>query len=128
MTAFSNYAEDLIMNWIMRNTGTAPTTWFVALHTADPGETGATAELSGNGYARQSVTFNASSGGLVDNTAELTFGPNITTNWGAVTHVSVWSAVTAGNCLMYGALSASVTINVNDTLKFAAGTLDLSVA
>lgn len=127
MTAFTNFSEDLILNWLFRNTGSAPTAWWAALHTADPTETGAVGELSGLGYARQSVTFNAAASGLVDNVADITFGPNITTNWGVVTHVSVWSLVTAGNCLIKGALSSSVTININDSLKIAAGTLDLSV-
>jgi hypothetical protein len=127
MTAFTNYAEDLIMNWLFRNTGSAPTAWWAALHSADPTETGSTAELSGNGYARQSCTFNAASSGLVDNVADITFGPNTSSNWGTVSHTSVWTLVTGGNCLIKGALSSSVTINVNDSLKIAAGALDLSV-
>jgi hypothetical protein len=128
MTALSNYAESLVIRWLFDDVAvTRPTSWFVALHTADPGETGATGELSGNGYARQSATFTEDTNGLVDNDADITFGPNTGSNWGLVSHVSVWDAVSVGNCLAKGALSSSVTINVNDSLKIAAGALDVSI-
>jgi hypothetical protein len=128
MTALSNFAESLAIRWLFDDVAvTRPTTWFVALHTADPGETGATGELSGNGYARQSATFTEDTNGLVDNDADINFGPNITTPWGTVTHVSVWDASSAGNCLAKGALSSSVAIAVNDSLKIAAGALDISL-
>jgi hypothetical protein len=128
MTALSNYAESLAIRWLFDDVAvTRPTAWYVALHTADPGETGATGELSGNGYARQSATFTEDTNGLVDNDADITFGPNTTTNWGSVSHVSVWDSLTTGNCLAKGALSSSVTINVNDSLKIATGALDISL-
>lgn len=130
MTAFTNHAENLLMEWLFRASAqTRPTAWHVALHTADPGETGATAELAAaNGYARQSVSFTAASGGVVDNTALLTFGPCTGSNWGTVTHISIWDASSGGNCLMYGALSSSATINVGDSLTIAANALDLTAA
>lgn len=128
MTALSNYAESQVIKWLMTGGAvTRPSAWYVALHTADPGETGASAELSGNGYARQSATFTEDTNGLVDNDADVTFGPNTTVNWGAVTHVSVWDAVSGGNCLYKGPLSSSVTININDSLRIAAGALDCSI-
>ena len=128
MTALTNYAESQVIKWLMTNGAvTRPSAWYVALHTADPGEVGSTGELSGNGYARQSATFAEDTNGLVDNDADITFGPNTGSNWGLVSHVSVWDALTTGNCLFKGALSSSVTINVNDSLKIAAGALDLSV-
>ena len=128
MTALTNYAESQVIKWLMTNGAvTRPTAWYVALHTADPGEVGSTGELSGNGYARQSATFTEDTNGLVDNDADITFGPNTGSNWGLVSHVSVWDALTTGNCLFKGALSSSVTINVTDSLKIAAGALDLSV-
>jgi hypothetical protein len=122
MTALSNYAESLAIRWLFDDVAvTRPTAWYVALHTADPTDVGNVGELSGNGYARQAATFTEDTNGLVDNDADITFGPNTTTNWGSVSHVSVWDAVTVGNCLAKGALSSSVTINVNDSLKIAIG-------
>ena len=128
MTAFTNYAESAVIKWLMTNAAvTRPTSWFVALHTADPTETGAVGELSGNGYARQSAVFSEDTNGLVDNDGIITFGPCTTVNWGNVTHISVWDAVSAGNCLAKGPLSSAVTININDSLTIAAGALDVSV-
>lgn len=129
MTALSNFAESLAIRWLFDDVAvTRPTTWFVSLHTADPGETGATGEVgAGVGYARQSATFTEDTNGLVDNDAIITFGPNTTTNWGTITHVAVWDAVSSGNCLAKGALSASVVININDSLQIAAGALDISL-
>lgn len=128
MTAFSNYAENLVLNWVFTNgAATRPTAWHVALHTANPTEVGNVGELSGNGYARQAATFAAASGGATENSGALTFGPNTGTNWGSVTHISIWDASTAGNCIAYGALSSPVTINVGDSLVISAGNLDLTL-
>jgi hypothetical protein len=127
MTAFTNYAENLVMTWLFTaSAATRPTAWYVALHTADPTEVGNVGELTGNGYARQSATWTIASN-EASNTGTLTFGPNTTTNWGSVSHVSVWDAVSAGNCLAKGALSSSVTINVGDSLTIAAGALDITL-
>ena len=129
MAAFSDYCENLVMDWLFTGgAATRPTAWYVSLHTSAPTDAApSTGELSGNGYARQSVSFGAASGGIVSNSADITFGPNTTAPWGTVTHCAVWDAVSAGNCLMHGALSSSVAIAVNDSLKIAAGDLDLSV-
>ena len=77
--------------------------------------------------ARRRGRFRAVGVGDGDAARSATFGPNTGSNWGLVSHVSVWDALTTGNCLFKGALSSSVTINVNDSLKIAAGALDLSV-
>ena len=139
MTAFTNNAENLLLNFLFRNTTNspiaAPTAWYVALHTGDPGETGATAELpSANGYSRQQVTFAAPSGGSLSNAGttsanavDLTFTSSGSA-WGTVSHVSVFDASTSGNALIKGALSAPVNMaNAGDVLKITVGSLVLSV-
>ena len=47
---------------------------YAALHTSDPGETGATGELSGDGYTREAVTMTTSSD-TVSNSGDITWGP-----------------------------------------------------
>ena len=127
MTAFTNHAETLVLTWLFTaSAATRPSSWFTSLHTADPTEVGNVGELSGNGYARQSTAFTISAN-EASNTGTLTFGPNTGSNWGTVSHVSVWDAVSTGNCLAYGALSSSVTINVGDSLTIAAGALDITL-
>lgn len=129
MSAFSNAAEDMIIAWLMTDASapTRPTAWYVSLHTGDPGETGASNELSGNGYSRQAVTFADASSGASSNEGALTFGPNTSSNWGTVSHIAIWSASTSGTCYMKGALAASRAIAVGDSLVIAIGDLDISV-
>lgn len=117
----ANYAETAVVDWLLGGaTPTRPSARYLALHTADPGETGATSELSGNGYARQAVTFGAASSGSASNTSTHTFTAS-GGSWGTVTHFSIWDAVTTGNCLYVGALSVSRTINNGESGTVAAG-------
>ena len=74
---------------------------YISLHTADPGLTGAN-EVAGGSYARQQAVFPASAGGTLDNDANIEFSGMPTAD---VVAVSVFDAVTAGNCLMTGWLS-----------------------
>lgn len=95
-------------SWLNVLRATAPTTFggtlFVGLHTADPGAAGTTAVSAGS-TTRQSFTFNAPSSHIL----ALTATPTAWTNGGTsetLTHVSVWSAASAGTFLFSAALSA----------------------
>lgn len=125
MTAKADYAEDQAIKWMMTGAAvTRPTAWYVALHTGDPGEAGSANEIgAGVGYARQSAAFTSNGDGTVDNDALITFGPNTNTNWGSVTHVSVWTAASGGSCLYKGPLTAAKTVNIGDSLDIAAAAL-----
>jgi hypothetical protein len=93
------------------------------------GENAGGTELSGNGYARVSVAFDAASGGTTDNTAVVDFPANSgSSNWGAVAYWSIWDASTGGNMLLHGAFTSAKTIEVNDVLRVAAGDLDITAA
>lgn len=123
----SNYAENLILDWLMTaGAATRPTAWFIALHTADPTEVGSTAEISGNGYARQSAAWAAASSGATSNSGVITFTAS-GGNFGTITHISIWTASTSGNCLWVGAMTASKVINDGDSLVFAIGDIDLTL-
>jgi hypothetical protein len=80
------------------------------LFTVAPGETGGGTEVSGGGYARQSFTLTAASGGATSNAADITFGP-ATANWGTIVAVGIFDAATGGNMLMYGNLATSKIVN-----------------
>lgn len=126
MTAMTNYLEDELIDHVLRNLAyTSPTTVYAALFTAAPGEAGGGTEVTGGAYARTAVTFGAPSAGATDNTADVTF-PTATANWGTVTHVAIMDASTAGNMLLYGALTASKVVNNGDTFKFNTGDLDVT--
>jgi hypothetical protein len=125
--SLANYGEDLLANWLFTaGAATRPTSWFLALHSADPTETGAVAELSGNGYARTAVSFGAASNGKCLNSNLVTF-PEATGNWATVTHASIWTAASGGSCLISGALQASQTVLSGQVLEFKVGTLDVGL-
>jgi hypothetical protein len=126
--SMSDYLENALLNAVLRNTPyTSPSQVYVALFTSDPTDAGTGTEVSGGGYARQPVTFNAPSNGQVTNAADILF-PIATASWGTVTHVGIYDAVTGGNLLFHGALTTSKTISANDQLKIAAGDLSISLA
>lgn len=143
MAAMSDYLENKIIDHVFRNTAyTVPTTVYIALFTAAPSDAGGGTEVTGGAYARVQVgpsltawngthgnTTGVSSGtgGLTDNAADITF-TTATASWGVVTHVAIMDAVTGGNVLFHGALTASKTVDNGDTFKFNAGDLDITLA
>jgi hypothetical protein len=130
MAALSNHAEKLLLDWLMTTgSATRPTVWYVALYTAAPSDSGGGTEVSGNGYARQSVTFNAATSvaGTTDNSNAVTFTAS-GGNWGTITHIGIFDALTTGNLLWHGSMTASKTIADGDTLEFAIGNIDLTLA
>jgi hypothetical protein len=127
MNAITDYLETEWMKYAFTTTsmGTRPTAWYVALHTADPTETGATAEVSGSSYARVSATWSQTVN-VVSNVAAITF-PTVTSAGYTVTHFSVWDASTSGNCLFKGALAVGKALAVGEAANFAIGELILSI-
>lgn len=127
----SNYLEDEILDHVLGGGDfTRPATVYVSLHSADPGETGAN-ELSGDGYARASITNNAtnwpaSTGGVKSNGAAITFPAATGTDWDEATHFGIWDASSAGNPLYLGELTLPKTVQVGDTASFAIGELDIT--
>ena len=128
MSAKSNYLELKVLDHFLGTASTsAPSNVYLALHTADPTDAGSGAEVSGNGYYRQVITFDAaSSGSASSNTAE-----EFTASGGAfgtITHFGISDASTSGNLLYHCALTASKTIADGDTLRFASGNITITEA
>lgn len=122
--AMSNYLEQKLLEHTLRNVAyTSPTTVYAALFTAvADGEAGTVTEVttSGTAYARQSIAFAAYSGGSVASSAQQTYAV-ATANYGTVTDMGIYDASTAGNMLLYGALTASKVINNGDQFVFPSG-------
>lgn len=130
MAAKSNYLENKIIDWLFRGqTFTPPATLYVALFTVAPSDTGGGTEVTGGAYARVAVTSSlanwagtqaaastvasSGTGGTTSNNAAITF-PAPTANWGSIVAFGIFDAVTAGNLLVYGTLSAAKTVNNGD--------------
>jgi hypothetical protein len=125
--SFSDWLENAALDWAFGGAApTRPTARYVSLHTADPGDTGAS-ELASAGYGRIVSTFAASALGATSNAGAVTWTNSSGSAWTAVTHFCVWDALTAGNCLGSGALSAGKTIANGDTATFAIGDLDITL-
>lgn len=131
MAAASNYAENLVLNWLLTTgSATRPTTWYVGLFTTDPTDAGTGTEVSGNNYSRTAVTFNAATGTnptYVDNSATITF-PTASGSWGTVGWIGVYDNSTGGNLLIHGQLTASKSVGSGDTFQILANNLIINLA
>ena len=128
MSAMSDYLENEILDHIL-GTGayTMPTTVYVGLSTGSFNDDNSGTELSGSGYARQAIAFNAASSGTADNSGAVDF-PAATGSWGTVSHFGLFDARTGGNLLIHGALTASKAVDTGDILRIAAGDMDITAA
>ena len=125
--SFSNYLETEILDHVFAGAAyTAPTTKYLALFTAvADGEAGSVTEVSGGGYARQTVAF-TTSGNTTSNNAAVEY-PTATANYGTVTHVGVYDASSSGNLMAYAALSSNKTIETGDVFRVPSGDLDITL-
>jgi hypothetical protein len=129
MGSISDYLEDKLLDHVFKTTAfSQPAGIFVALSTADPTDDGSgIAEPSGGGYARvQSDNWDVAASRATENTDTITF-PAATDNWGTITHFAIFDAITSGNMLAHGALSASQAVTPGNIVSFSAGGIDVSV-
>lgn len=122
----TNTAENRCLDFINGLTATAPTTPLkVALVTANGSDMAAGTEVTGGGYARQSLSVAAAVNGATSNSADLVWNnmPAVT-----VAGVEVWDSAGTPVRLWYGALTASRTVNAGDDFKLVAGALTLSLS
>lgn len=154
MAAMTDFLENNLIDWLLRAqaigitgataaAGTGPANVYVALLTAAPSDTGGGTEVSGGSYARVTVasslanwagtqsagstTASSGTGGTTSNNGAITF-PAPSANWGVVTHVGIYDASSAGNLLMWSALTVSKTINNGDAApSFAAAALTFQI-
>lgn len=154
MAAMSDFLENKLTDWLFRGqaigitgasaaAGTGPTSLYVALLTAAPSDAGGGTEVTGGSYARVTVGSSlanwagtqaaastiASSGatGTTSNNGAVTF-PAPTANWGSITHFGIYDASTAGNLLIFAALTVAKTVNNGDAApSFAAAALTFQI-
>lgn len=115
------FAAGVVNTWLDSVFATA--NCYVKLHTADPGAAGATAAAAGDATRKQ-ATMAAASGGAKAMTG--TAGP--WTNGGTsetISHISLWSASTAGTFNASGALGSSQAWASTNT--FTLNTLSVSI-
>lgn len=130
----TNRSHQALLNSIFGNTSnfgalaTAPTV-HVALSTSAPAMAGTgVTEPSGSGYARVATSASdwanatLADPSVLSNATIITF-PEATGSWGTITHFALYDALTSGNVLAYGTLTASRAPVSGDTARFAVGEL-----
>lgn len=136
MAALTNTWETKLGNAVLRGVSVSfPSTVYISLHTASPGETGdLTNEVSGGSYARQAVTFAApSTDGLFVSSGDVTF-PTATASWGTVSHFAVCTAASGGEVILYGTIkdingnASPKTIGAGDSFQFPNNSVDATFA
>lgn len=150
MVAMTDFMENKLMDFLFRAqalgitgataaAGTGPATLYISLFTVAPTDSTAGTEVSGNAYARVAVTSSlanwagsqgagttvasSGTGGTTSNNAVVTFPTPTPSGWGTVVAFGIHDASTAGNLLIYSALTVSKTINAGDAVTFPAGAL-----
>lgn len=143
MTAMSDFWENKLNDFLLRGQAyTPPTTVYVGLHTATPGDSGGGTEVTGGGYARVAVACSlanfagtqsagstaasSGTGGTTSNNGVVNF-PTPTAGWGNVVGCGIYDAVSGGNLLFQGTLTVPKTINTGDAVSFPAGTLTFQI-
>lgn len=105
---------------------TAPTTPMkLALATTASSASAAGTEVVGGSYARQTIAFGTSAGTGVANTGTITY-----TNMPAATttHVDIYDSNGSPRRCWFGALTASKTTALGDTLSFAPSSVTVVLA
>ena len=134
-TNLGDSTTDGTVTWRTVKPGYPKKALWVALYTATPSDSGGGTEVSGGSYARVRLdpadanwTGASATDGLTDNAVAITF-PAPTANWGVITSFGIHDHPTAGNLLVWGALTTNKTVNSGDPApSYAVGALDITFA
>jgi hypothetical protein len=119
----ANSMENKVLDAIFNNVSLAIAQPYVKLHTGDPGEDG-TANAATE-TTRKALSTGAASGGTVTSDADLAWTNVAATE--TYTHVSIWDASVAGNCIWTGALAVSKAVVATDNFTIPSGSLTVSL-
>lgn len=136
MTAASDFLEDKINDHVL---GVAEYVYsagsrYLALFVGDPTDANVTANevdttTEDTAYARQAISFGASSSGISSSSNAQTFPAVVYGTDGVaytVTHIAIYDASTGGNLMYHKALTAPVLRESGKTLVFDIGTIKKS--
>lgn len=126
MAGFSDYLENLVLNWLSGDAMPSAPTVYVGLFSATPNDAGGGTEVTTTirTAGRVAASFGAASSGQIVTDALVDFGASAGN--ATVTHFGLFDASSAGHLLAYGPLTASLAITTGISVSFAIG--DLSVA
>lgn len=127
MGGISNYWRTKMLSHSMgKEVYVAPTYYYVALSSTNPLATGlGITEPVGGSYVRtstQAVNWSDVSSYQIQNVSVVTF-VKATGAWGTMAYFALFDAQTNGNMLAFGQLFTPVSVIINNTPGFPAGTL-----
>jgi hypothetical protein len=125
MSASDNFENKILDAGFGTGTLTKPANVYVALYSTAPTDSTAGTEVTGNGYARQIVSFSSAANGAIASSGNVTFTANAASTWTTAVAVALTDASTAGNVMVYSTLSPTRTLKDSETLTFE--TADLVV-
>lgn len=130
MTDLTDYTEGQFIDWCFGGTDmpAAHGSVYVALHTEDPTESGDVGEVSASDYGRVETVAGSdwtTSGGQAENANEVLFTAG--SDWGTITHFSLWDAASGGNPLWHSAVEPEKPLGTDDELSFSAGSLTVAI-
>lgn len=128
----SNFLEEAILNYFFRGQAVSrPTNLYLALYKTNPTDSDTGSEVTGGGYTRQVVSFNAPSQqgdrGTITNANTIEFAQAIG-DWGEFAYFGVRDAKDGGNLLVYGTFNKPQTVNEGTQFAIKQGDLSVSVA
>ena len=124
--SFADYAEVEAMKYFFttETMGNRPEAWYLALHTADPSDSGGSNEVVAAWYTRKAVTLTRTNNS-VSNAGAVTWN-SVNGSQVTITHVTIKDAISGGNTLARLAITAQ-NLKVSDTLNIQAGSLTFSL-
>jgi hypothetical protein len=142
MAGFSTYYANLVVNNLFRAVPTTPAGWtnvlrpagtYIGLFTVAPTDAGGGTEVTGGSYARVAVSqidgswaLPTGSPAATSNVGAIQF-PQASADWGTVVAWGLFDASTAGNLLMWSALTANRSVPNGATASFSAGSLSVTL-
>lgn len=131
----SNYLEDKLLNWALKNTamGTPPATVYVGLHNGDPTDAG-TGGTEVTTTIRTAGRVAATFGTITTNAGANTAANSAIVDFGAaagavatMTHFGIWDAASGGNLLYADPLTGQpISVALGNLVSFPIGTLVVS--
>ena len=106
MTDLTDYSKNLLGRALCARVPALPSQVYLGLGTGGSDPTGLIGEPTGNGYARQRVTFSGT--GPQQNTDAVRF--TFTAAAGTLTHVGLFDAASGGNPLTWSALASAAVV------------------
>ncbi len=141
MSAISDFLEPKMIDNVFNQVAISVFNTHVALFTTAVGDDGSGTEVPSTfAYTRVLVNTKASATSpkwalavvdgttfLVDNEDVITFPAASGGNWGTISHVGIYDAITAGNLLWHGALDVPILVNDGTTFSFPIGNLNMTL-